>query len=66
VHFFIGGANAEYRPSNETGWINVTLWNPTSRNSLFLHVAESYPRNDYGKIPLSTIKQYFSFKLKIN
>jgi hypothetical protein len=65
VQFFIGGTKAEYRPSIDSGWIEVILENPTSRNSLLLHQAESYPRDIYGNVPLSTINQYFHFILKI-
>lgn len=67
VQFFIGGTIAEYKPSNEIGWIEVVLFNPTSRNSLLLHKADSYERNGSGNNkPLSTIIQRFHFKLKIN
>lgn len=66
VQFFIGGANAEYYPSNEYGWIRVVIWNQTTRNSLMLHQGENYDRDGSGNnLPLSTIKQYFSFKLQI-
>ena len=66
VQFFIGGANAEYYPTNENGWIKVIIWNPTSRNSLMLHQGDNYERDGSGNnLPLSTIKQYFTFKLKI-
>ncbi|RNL83710.1 hypothetical protein ED312_14595 [Sinomicrobium pectinilyticum] len=66
VQFFIGGASIDYTPSDEEGWINVELTNPTSRNSLLLHIAESYKRTGNGKNkPLSTITQTFKFKLKI-
>jgi hypothetical protein len=67
VQFFIGGTSAEYRPSNEAGWIEVILSNPTSRNSLLLHQADNYDRGVLGdNRPLSTIIQRFHFKLKIN
>lgn len=66
VQFFIGGANAEYYPTNENGWIRVVIWNQTTRNSLMLHQGENYDRDGSGNnLPLSTIKQYFSFKLQI-
>ena len=67
VQFFIGGASAEYRPSNEAGWIEVILSNGTSRKSLLLHKGDNYDRNGSGNNkPLSTISQYFHFKLKVN
>jgi len=67
VQFFIGGANIEYRPSTEIGWIEVILWNPTSRKSLLLHQVDNYLRNGSGNNkPLSTIEQHFHFKLKVN
>ena len=65
VQFFIGGTSNTYYPSNEQGWIIVEMRNPTSRNSLLLHVGESYDRKVYSNIPLSTIEQVFRFKLKI-
>lgn len=66
VQFFIGGANAEYYPTNENGWIKVIIWNQTTRNSLLLHQGDNYPRDgSSNNLPLSTIKQYFTFKLKI-
>jgi hypothetical protein len=67
VQFFIGGVSAEYRPSNEAGWIDVILSNGTSRKSLLLHKGNNYDRNGSGNNkPLSTISQYFHFKLKVN
>ena len=66
VQFFIGGANAEYYPTNENGWIRVVIWNQTTRNSLMLHQGDNYERDGSGNnLPLSTIKQYFTFKLQI-
>ncbi len=66
VQFFIGGANTKYYPSSDTGFIIVELTNSTSRNSLLLHVGNEYKRDGTGfNRPLSTIKQTFKFKLKI-
>ncbi|MDG2194103.1 MAG: hypothetical protein P8K77_04495 [Polaribacter sp.] len=66
VQFFIGGASAKYYPSTDPGWIIVELSNGTSRNSLLLHVGNEYKRDGTGvNKPLSTIKQVFRFKLKI-
>tara|TARA_B110000902_G_scaffold50106_1_gene57409 strand:+ start:101 stop:1795 length:1695 start_codon:yes stop_codon:yes gene_type:complete len=66
VQFFIGGASIKYYPSNEAGYIIVELTNGTSRNSLLLHSGDSYDRDGSGNNrPLSTIKQAFKFKLKI-
>jgi len=66
VQFFIGGASAKYFPSTDPGWIIVELSNGTSRNSLLLHVGNEYKRDGTGiNRPLSTIKQVFRFKLKI-
>lgn len=66
VQFFVGGTRAKYYPSSDPGWIIVELTNETSRNSLLLHVGANYDRNGTGiNRPLSTIKQIFRFKLKI-
>jgi hypothetical protein len=66
VQFFIGGASIKYYPSNEAGYIIVDLTNGNSRNSLLLHSGDSYDRDGSGNNrPLSTIKQAFKFKLKI-
>lgn len=65
VQFFIGGTSIEYRPSSEFGYIDVKVINPTSRHSLILHLAENYPRDDYGPISLSTIYQYLYITLKV-
>ncbi|WP_435253918.1 hypothetical protein [Tenacibaculum sp. A30] len=66
VQFFIGGASVKYSPSSDPDWIIVELSNGTSRNSLLLHIGENYDRDGSGNNkPLSTIKQYFKFKLKV-
>jgi hypothetical protein len=69
VQFFVGGANLKYFPAIENGYIIVELMNPTSRNSLLLHIGDNYERdgsNSGNNRPLSTIRQKFRFKLKIN
>jgi len=68
VQFFVGGTSTKYYPSNEPGWIIVEMTNPTSRNSLLLHIGDEYKRdgtNSGDNKPLSTINQIFRFKLKI-
>lgn len=66
VQFFVGGTRAKYYPSSDPCWIIVELTNETSRNSLLLHVGDNYDRNGTGiNRSLSTIKQIFRFKLKI-
>lgn len=65
VQFFVGGVRIEYRPTNQQGYIDVKIINPTSRNSLLLHVGESYPRWKYGSISLSSIKQHFYIRIKV-
>ncbi|WOC51760.1 hypothetical protein BPO_1113 [Bergeyella porcorum] len=66
VQFVVGGANIEFYPDNDYGWINVIIWNPMSRNSFLLHQADSYQRDGSGNnLPLSTIRQNFIFKLKV-
>ncbi len=69
VQFFVGGANIKYLRSSESGYVIVELTNPTSRNSLLLHIGDNYERdgsNSGNNRPLSTIIQTFRFKLKIN
>lgn len=66
VQFFIGGASTVYQPTNDYGWISVTISNSTSRSSLMLHVGDNYPRNGNGPHkPLSTISQTFTFRMKV-
>lgn len=66
VQFFIGGTSNIYSPTNQQGWIKVTVSNETSRNSLLLHQGTNYPRTGNGNNkPLSTIKQKFTFLLKV-
>ena len=66
VQFFIGGASTKYSPSADPGFIIVELTNNTSRKSLLLHVGNNYERDGTGvNKGLSTIKQIFRFKLKI-
>jgi RHS repeat-associated protein len=67
--FFVGGANVSVSATDDANWVNVSITNPTSRNSLMLHQGGSYPRDgkDGGKEkPLSTITQTFTFKMKID
>ncbi|WP_298779567.1 hypothetical protein [uncultured Polaribacter sp.] len=66
VQFFVGGSSIEYRPSSQSGYINVKLINPTSRHSLLLHIGDNYNRHSQETVPLSTITQYFYIKIKIN
>jgi len=67
VQFFIGGTSNKYSPTDQQGWIKVTIKNETSRNSFLLHQGDSYDRDGSGNNkPLSTIKQEFTFLLKIN
>ena len=65
VQFFVGGTSIEYRPSSQIGYIDVKLINPTSRNSLLLHIGKNYDRNPQETVPLSTIEQSFYIKIKI-
>jgi len=65
VQFFVGGTSAEYKPSNVAGYIDVILTNPTSRNSLLLHIGDNYSREDFGSTPLSTIEQHFYIRIKV-
>lgn len=67
--FFVGGANVAVSATDDANWVNVSISNPTSRESLMLHAGENYPRDrkDGGtEKPLSTIKQTFTFKMKID
>jgi len=67
VQFFIGGTSNKYSPTNQPGWIKVTITNETSRYSFLSHQGSNYPRDGSGNNrPLSTIKQEFTFLLKIN
>lgn len=61
----MGGTSIEYKPSNQVGYIDVKLTNPTSRNSLLLHKGDNYDRSIYGNIPLSTIRQYYYIRIKV-
>ncbi len=63
VQFFIGGAIVDAKIEN--GNLIGIITNHTSRNSLFLHVADNYDRKD-GDRPLSTITQVIHFTLKVN
>ena len=66
VQFFVGGSTVEYSPSIQPGYIDIKLSNPTSRNSLLLHIGENYARNNSGSNrPLSTIYQNFYIRIKI-
>lgn len=65
VQFFIGGTSIEYRPTNQAGYIDVIVSNPTSRNSLMFHLADDYDRPTYGNIPLSTIEQVFRIRIQV-
>ena len=67
--FFVGGANVSVSATKDANWVNVSITNSTSRNSLMLHQGENYPRDgkDEGtEKPLSTIKQTFTFRMKID
>lgn len=65
--FFISGADVFYYPTSEDGWVEVEVYNETTVRSLFLHMGVNYPRTmTSGNRPLSTIKQYYKFRLKIN
>ena len=66
VQFFVGGSSVEYRPSSQSGYIDVKLINPTSRHSLLLHIGDNYDRHPQETIPLSTITLHFYIKIKIN
>mgnify|MGYP003670810909 CR=1 FL=1 len=65
VQFFVGGTRIEYRPTNQPGYIDVKVINPTSRKSVLLHQVESYDRDDFGNIPLSTIEQHFFIRIQV-
>jgi RHS repeat-associated protein len=67
--FFVGGANVSVTATDDENWVNVTITNYTTRNSLMLHQGENYKRDgkDGGtEKPLSTISQTFTFKMKID
>ena len=67
--FFVGGANVLVTATDDPNWVNVSITNSTSRNSLMLHQAGNYERsgNEDGKEqPLSTITQTFTFRMRID
>lgn len=60
--FFVGGAIVD--ASIKDGNLALIVINKTSRNSLFLHIANNYPRdgtNSGKNKPLSTIKQEINY-----
>ncbi|MDD6357780.1 MAG: hypothetical protein PUG15_06780, partial [Bacteroidales bacterium] len=64
--FFIGGAIARIRATEEPNWVIVEVINYTSRKSLMFHIANNYEREKGKIVPLSTIGQRIIFKMKID
>jgi RHS repeat-associated protein len=69
--FFIGGANVVVTPTlGETGKVDVSITNSTSRSSLMLHLAGDNERDgtDFGhqEKRLSTIRQTITFTMEID
>jgi len=64
--FFIGGAIARIRATEEPNWVIVEVINNTSRKSLMFHIANNYEREKGKIVPLSTIGQRIIFKMKID
>jgi hypothetical protein len=69
TQFFVPGAIATITATDDKDWVNVSITNPTSRNSLLLHVGDNYNRDSNDNLsdkPLSTVTQTYNFRLKID
>jgi hypothetical protein len=67
--FFVPKAIVTITATDDKDWVNVSITNPTSRNSLLLHVGDNYNRDSNDNLsekPLSTVTQTYNFRLKID
>jgi len=56
------GSYAVWIAPGEQNWVNVTIENKTSRNSLFMHIPPSVEKPS----PFGTIKQTFNLSINLN
>jgi hypothetical protein len=66
IKLFTGSCGVIVTPYAEKGYLQITIYNISSRNSLFLHAVDSKHRGKNGRVNMGSTGQVYIFNVPID